>query len=113
MSDTQGPATDPSGEPDEVAAFVAAEKRRHQKLIAAVVAGSAVLLAAGIVCLIIAQNDEKVGYAAAGALMTGLGALGLIRAAISMFTDIDTRDHGEWDMVVGNEDKSDADGERS
>jgi hypothetical protein len=98
MSDAQ-----PTGEEDEVAAFLAAEKRRHHKLIAAVIAGSLALLAGGIVCLIIAQNDEKVGYAAAGALMTGLGALGLIRAAISGFTDIDTRDRGEWDLVVGNE----------
>lgn len=112
MSDGEHQSEQGSDGDDEVAAFLAAERRRHLKLIAAVIAGSVVLLAGGVACLIIAQNDEKVGYAAAGALMTGLGGLGLIRAAISLFTDIDTRDRGEWEMVVGNEPPPDADEER-
>ena len=104
---TVPPGRDPLGrdEDDELAAFITEQKKRHHRLLAAVIAGSVLLLGAGVVCLWIAKTDQRIGYVAGGLFMTGLGLLGLIRAAISLLTDIDTRDRGEWDDLIGHGDE--------
>jgi len=83
----------------ELDAFLAEQAARHQRLVRRVFVGSLALLAAGIAVFVYADTDQRVGYVAAGLLLIGFGVLGLIRAAVSKFTDVDTR--ARDDLWVG------------
>lgn len=97
-----GDASDPDSADDsfpELEAFVAAQRQRHRRLIAGMVGASALLLALGGGLLWYAQRMERPGWAIVAFLCLGFGGLGLVRAAISAFTDHDTRDRGEWEGI--------------
>jgi hypothetical protein len=89
----------------ELLEFRAAEQKRHKRLIRQVLAASILLLGAGIGVLFLADNDAGLKYIPAGILMVSLGLLGVIRSLISIFTDIDTRDHDMWEGVIGTEEE--------
>jgi len=89
----------------ELLEFRAAEQKRHKRLIRQVLSASILLLGAGIGVLLLADNDAGLKYIPAGILMVCLGFFGIIRALISLFTDLDTRDHDMWEGVIGTEEE--------
>ena len=89
----------------ELLAFQAEEKKRHKRLIRQVMFASLLLFFGGIGVLFLADEDAGLKYIPAGILMVCLGLIGVIRALVSSFTDIDTRDHELWDGVIGTEEE--------
>ena len=71
----------------ELDAFLADQRLRHRSLITRLMALSALLLLAGLVTLFFARG---VGVAA-GAVLSVAGLVGLVRGALSLWTDIDTK----------------------
>ena len=87
----------------ELEAFRAVEEKRHKRLIRQVLLASILLCLGGAGVLWLADADAGLKYIPAGILMLSLGLIGVIRALVSMYTDIDTRDRELWLGVIGSE----------
>lgn len=79
---------------EELHAFLASQKQRHQKLIS-------ILVGIGIACLLLGVFGLRVEISVfASASLLGIGGLLCVRAALSAWTDIDTRDRGEFEAMA-------------
>jgi hypothetical protein len=105
--DAQSPSsqTEPDVEGDafpELIEFQAEQRARHRRLILSVVFGSLAFLIVGGGMVRHGLAAEKSGIFALGCIAIGLGLVGLVRAAISGLTDVDTRDRRHFETEVAD-----------
>lgn len=78
---------------EELRVFLEGQRARHRRVIATMLGGSAALVAGGAALLLTGRGGV------AGGFLLALGALGVGRALLSAWTDIDTRDRGEFEAM--------------
>lgn len=79
---------------EELRAFLASQGQRHKKLIL-------ILVGVGMVCLLLGTVGLWTGFSTlASGFLLAIGALLCVRGALSAWTDIDTRDRGEFEAMA-------------
>lgn len=91
---TQGSASDQVEEFEELRVFLELQKQRHRKLIVILLGLGALLLSLG--CIGFWNGFSSV----ASAFLAAMGILLCVRGTLSAFTDVDTRDRGEFEAVA-------------
>jgi hypothetical protein len=108
--------TDAKSHPEpfpELLEFQAEQQARHRRIVAAVAGASGVLLIIGVFMVRHGLVAERIEIFSFGCIIVGLALVGLGRAAISAWTDIDTRDRRAFDPEPSADVKlDDTEGER-
>lgn len=91
---TEHAEPEPSEDFEELRAFLKFQKQRHRKLIS-------ILLGVGVMFLLLGGLGFFWGFSpVASGFLLAMGCLLCVRGTLSAFTDVDTRDRGEFEAVA-------------